>query len=278
MSARHPLGRRLPRAAALATALLLGAGGCNAEPRDLRYAEVDGHRLAYQVLGHGRPTLVLISGLGDGRASFKAVAPELARTATVILYDRAGYGDSAPAAGPRDAAAADRELMGLLKASGAPGPYVIAGHSLGGLYAEYFAAHHPDLTAGLVLEESRPADFTRRCEAAKIAMCAPPPALARLMPRPAQAEIAALDDTAAEVAAVTPRTTLPVLVLSRPPGAKPFETLWAQAQDDLAARYGAQHVTAPAGGHYLHKDQRDWFVAQVTEFLATVIRTAPPSE
>ncbi|MCI3135228.1 alpha/beta fold hydrolase [Phenylobacterium aquaticum] len=274
----HPaFSLRLP--AALAAVLLLGAGACQAEPRDLRTAQVEGRRLAYQVLGHDRPALVLISGLGDGMASFKAVAPDLARSATVILYDRAGYGDSDPAATPRDAAAADRELLGLLKASGVPGPYVIAGHSLGGLYAEYFAAHHPDLTAALILEESRPADFTRRCEAAKIGLCAPPPALARLMPKAAQAEIAALDATAAEVADLPPARSLPVLVLSRslPRNAKPFDALWAQAQDDLAARYGAQHLTAPAGGHYVHKDQRDWFLAQVTAFLAKVSRSAPPT-
>jgi pimeloyl-ACP methyl ester carboxylesterase len=269
----------LRRFAALAAVLLLGAGGCHAEPRDLRTAEVEGRKVAYQILGHDRPALVLISGLGDGMDSFRAVTPDLAKSATVILYDRSGYGGSDAGPAPRDAAAADRELLGLHRASGVPGPYVIAGHSLGGLYAEYFAAHHPDLTAALILEESRPSDFTRRCEAAKIGLCAPPPLLARLMARPAQAEIAALDATTAEVAGLTPARTLPVLVLSRSlaPNPKPFDALWAQAQNDLAARYGAQHLTAPAGGHYVHKDQRDWFLARVTAFLATVSRSAPPT-
>lgn len=276
---RQTCSRSLRLSAPLAAALLLGAGAGHAESGDSRTAQVEGRKVAYQVLGHDRPALVLISGLGDGMTSFKAVAPDLAKSATVILYDRAGYGDSGPADGPRDAAAVDGELLGVLQASGVPGPYVIAGHSLGGLYAEYFAAHHPDLTAALILEESRPADFTRRCEAARIGLCAPPPALARLMPKAAQAEIAALDATTAEVADLTPARTLPVLVLSRflPRNARPFDALWAQAQDDLAARYGAQHLTAPAGGHYVHKDQRDWFVAQAAAFLARVNRSAPPT-
>lgn len=255
-------------AAAWLSCAALGAGRSGAEPMDVRTAQVSGSRVSYRVLGHGRPALVLVSGLGDGMASFKTVAPDLARNTTVIVYDRAGYGGSDAATTPRNAAAVDRELSGLLKASGVPGPYVVAGHSLGGLYAEYFAAHHPDEVVGLILEESRPADFTQRCLAEKLVMCSPPPALVRFLPKGAQAEAAALDETTSEVG-VKHRADMPVLVLSRPipKGAKAFDALWSKAQDDLAVRYAARHLTAPAGGHYIHRDQRAWFIAQVSEFL-----------
>lgn len=260
---------RLLLAATWLTCAVLGMGWSHAEPLDVRTAQVDGSRVAYRVLGQGRPVLVLISGLGDGMASFKDVAPDLARSATVIVYDRSGYGRSDPATTPRDAATVDRELAGMLKASGVTGPYVLAGHSSGGLYAEYFAAHHPGEVAGLILEESRPADFSQRCRAARLAMCAPPPALVRFLPKGAQAEAAALDETAAAVGAARP-AAVPVLVLSRPipKKAKAFDTLWGKTQEDLAARHTARHLTAPAGGHYIHHDQRDWFIAQVSAFLA----------
>ena len=52
------------------------------EPSDAHTAQIDGNRVAYRVLGQGRPVLVLISGLGDGMASFKDVVPELAKVAT----------------------------------------------------------------------------------------------------------------------------------------------------------------------------------------------------
>jgi pimeloyl-ACP methyl ester carboxylesterase len=199
------------------------------------------------------------------------VAPDLARNATVILYDRPGYGGSASAAGPRDAEAAVRDLDALLAQTGAPGPYVILGHSLGGLYAEAFAARHPDEVAGLILEESRPAAFTAQCEAAKLQMCAPPASLGFLMGGGAKAEIDALSAVMDQVQATAPPGGRPVLVLSRPPGAKPFDALWTQAQDGLAARYpGARHLTAPAGGHYIHRDQRPWFTDAVRTFLAEV--------
>lgn len=266
--------RRLPRVLP-GTLIVLGAAlaahDSEAAPRDTRTVQVDGHTVAYRVLGHGGPVLVLIPGLGDGMASFEDVAPELARTATVIVYDRAGHGGSGAATGSRDAEAIDRELFGLLRATGVAGPYVLLGHSLGGLYAEYAAAHHLEQVAGLILEESRPADFTRRCEAAKLAMCGPPAALVRFMPKGAREEIAVIDDTLIQVLASPGRGAGPVLVLSRPPaaGGEPRAALWDQAQTDLAARYpGARHLRAPAGGHYIHRDQRAWFLERVRDFLA----------
>lgn len=255
-------------AAALAAGALFGTGA-SAAPAAV--VQADGHAVAYQVQGQGRPVLVLISGLGDGMASFREVAPDLAAHGTVILYDRAGYGGSGAPAGPRDAEAVDRELDALLAASGVPSPYVLAGHSIGGLYAEYFAARHPDKVAGLILDESRPAGFTDRCQAAGLSMCVATPAMMTFAPQGAQAEVAALDAAVAQVEALAPVPGKPVLVLSRAPGAKPMDRLWTQAQSDLAARYpGALHRTAPAGGHYVHRDQRAWFVDEVTAFLATV--------
>jgi pimeloyl-ACP methyl ester carboxylesterase len=271
-----PLRQTTPWAAhaLLAAALLLcgmvGATGCSAAPTDVRTVQVDGHAVAYRVLGQGRPVVVLISGTGDGMASFEDVAPELAKRATVILYDRAGYGLSGDPSAPRDAAAVDRELREVLRASGVAGHYVIAGHSVGGLYAEYFAAKHPGDVDALILDDSRPVDFTRRCESAKISMCVVTSAMVRFGPQGARAEVAALDETMAEVDAVTLFAGRRVLVLSHPTGSHPtpFDALWTQAQGDLAARYpGSSHLTAPGGGHYVHRDQRAWFVGAVTNFL-----------
>ena len=229
-------------------------------------AKADGHSVAYRVTGSSPPVIVMISGLGDGMSSFDGVTAELAKHATVITYDRAGYGHSPTTPGARDAAAADRELSGLLARSGVRGPYVLVGHSLGGMFAEYYAARHPDQIAGLVLEESRPAEFTRTCEAAGISMCAPTVAMMRFSPQGAQAETAALADTAAEARGATRVIGKSVLVLSRfaAPNAEPFDALWAQSQAKLAARYpGSTHLTASAGGHYIHRDQKAWFVAAV---------------
>ncbi|HEX3484252.1 MAG TPA: alpha/beta hydrolase [Micropepsaceae bacterium] len=236
-----------------------------------RTALVDGHHVSFRVVGSGRPAVVMLSGLGDGMATFQDVAAELGKSRTVIIYDRAGYGGSEPGNGPRDAAAAERELSGLLAQSGVAGPFVLSGHSLGGLFAEYYAAKHPDQTAGLILEESRPADFSRQCMAtAGAGMCLPPAWLVWFMPKGARDEAAALASVMEQVEGAAPLKNKPVLVLSRPGKAtSSFDTLWTKAQSDLAARYpGSRHLTAEAGGHYVHRDQREWFLASVQAFLS----------
>jgi pimeloyl-ACP methyl ester carboxylesterase len=265
-----------PLAAVFCVSLIMAMAVSNdGRAADARTAEVAGQAVAYRVQGAGKPVLVLLSGLGDGMASFSGVAPELAQNATVITYDRAGYGGSASLGSPTDAVSAERELLAVLRQSGVPGPYVLVGHSLGGLYAEYFAARHPDLVAGLVLEESRPADFGRRCEAdaqIKVA-CTPTPEMVRHAPAGEQAEVAGLASTVTQVEAAGRFSRKPVLVISRPakPEGKPFERLWTQAQADLAACYpGARHLNAPGGGHYVHRDQRAWFVASLRQYLTTV--------
>jgi pimeloyl-ACP methyl ester carboxylesterase len=262
--------------AALLFAVL--AFGCDiqasaAVPDDGRTIVVDGHRVAIRVVGRGRPAIVLISGLGDGMATFQAIARDLGKTHTVLVYDRAGYGGSDPGRGPRDASAAERELSGVLSQSGVAAPFVLLGHSLGGLFAEYYAAKHPDQVSGLILEDSRPADFTRRCAIALGAsQCLPPAWSTWLMPKGGRDEVASLEQVTTQVEGSAPLRGKPVLVLSRAAAkTSPFGALWTQAQEDLAARYpGSRHLTAEARGHYIHRDQRDWFLVSVRAFLNEV--------
>ena len=255
--------------------VLAAAGDTSAQaaaPEQDRTVTVDGHRVAFRVVGNGRPAVVLISGLGDGMSTFDDVARELGKTNTVLIYDRAGYGGSERGNGPRDAIAAERELSGVLAQSGVAGPVVLLGHSLGGLFAEFYAARHPDQVSRLVLEDSRPADFTRRCGLALgPSTCVPPRWALWLMAKGARDEAAALDRTTAQVAETAPQQSKPVLVLSRarPTTNAPFDASWTDAQADLAARYpGSLHLTAESAGHYIHLEQRDWFLASVRAFLA----------
>ena len=95
-------------------------------------------------LGTGSPTVVIDSGLGDWSASWSsAVQPEAARTSRVCTYDRAGMGYSEPGPLPRTAARFSDELHTLLQRADIPGPYVLAGHSSGGLTVRVFADAYP---------------------------------------------------------------------------------------------------------------------------------------
>lgn len=116
---------------------------------------VGGRRLHYRVTGSGSPTVVIETGAGTLARSWDAVADRLAEDATVVTYDRAGYGWSDGAGiGRRTGVDVADDLATLLEEARLDPPYVLVGHSLGGLYARAFAVQNPDATAGLVLVEA----------------------------------------------------------------------------------------------------------------------------
>jgi pimeloyl-ACP methyl ester carboxylesterase len=111
----------------------------------------DGRRLHIHTMGEGRPTVVLEAGVAASSLSWQLIQPQVAKFATVCSYDRAGLGWSDQTDVPRTPAAIARELRQLLTAAKLPAPYVIVGHSFGGLVAQQFAALFPDETPAIVL-------------------------------------------------------------------------------------------------------------------------------
>jgi pimeloyl-ACP methyl ester carboxylesterase len=123
-------------------------------PMPGQLVDLGGHRLHLHCTGSGSPTVVLEPGLGGASSDLGWVAPTVARDSRVCVYDRAGRGWSDAAEGPQDAARIAADLHTLLERAQIPGPYVLAGHSFGGLYVQTFAANYPDQVAGLVLLDS----------------------------------------------------------------------------------------------------------------------------
>jgi pimeloyl-ACP methyl ester carboxylesterase len=119
-----------------------------------RLVDVAGHHMHLDCFGAGSPTVVLEPGAGGTSASMGWVAPAVAGQSRVCVYDRAGRGGSDPADGPQDGARVATDLHTLLHRASVPPPYVLAGHSFGGLYVRIFAAHYPEEVAGLVLIDS----------------------------------------------------------------------------------------------------------------------------
>ena len=107
-------------------------------------------------MGRSVVTLALVAGLAAGCSVFE----EIARTQRVCAYDRPGtvVGDqtsrSDPVRQPTDAAKATADLHALLKASGETGPFVLVGHSIGGLITRLYAATYPDDVSGMVLVDA----------------------------------------------------------------------------------------------------------------------------
>jgi pimeloyl-ACP methyl ester carboxylesterase len=126
-----------------------------AEPQPIgQLVDVGGYRLHLACQGEGSPTVVMEAAIGETGLLWSLVQPAVARSLRTCVYDRAGLGWSDPSPKPRTAAAMVKELHRLLAAAGVPGPYVLVGHSFGGLLVRLYAARYPKEVAGLVLVDS----------------------------------------------------------------------------------------------------------------------------
>jgi pimeloyl-ACP methyl ester carboxylesterase len=114
----------------------------------------------------GNPTVILDTLSGGSLVNWGWVQPEIARTTRVCSYDRAGSGWSDPAPQPPSFQQTVSDLHALLAAASIPGPYVLVGHSKGGLIVRGFAERYPAEVAGLVLLDAPQPDlFVRHPEA-----------------------------------------------------------------------------------------------------------------
>ena len=126
-----------------------------------RLVPIDTHRLHLHCSGEGRPTVVFDAALGASSLSWSLVQPQVARFTQACAYDRAGFGWSEAGPMPRTAGRIANELHRLLQRADVLPPYVLVGHSFGGLVARLFAARHPGDVVGLVLvEPAIPEDWT----------------------------------------------------------------------------------------------------------------------
>jgi pimeloyl-ACP methyl ester carboxylesterase len=124
--------------------------------------DIGGRLLHIWLEGSGSPSVVVLPCLGGTGAAWTPVMARLAGSTTVCLVDRAGIGWSDAAPGPRTGTAMAEELHQLLTAAGVPRPFVIVGHSTGGLIARAYARRYSDDLAGMVLVDATPPDPENR--------------------------------------------------------------------------------------------------------------------
>ncbi|HMW85755.1 MAG: alpha/beta hydrolase [Nitrospira sp.] len=135
--------------------------------------DIGGHRLHLFCLGTGSPTVLLEAPAPGWSLYWSTVQPQLARTTRVCAYDRAGLGWSERGPLPRTGQRMAKELHRLLERAGIRGPYILVGHSLGGLIARLYQHDYPQEVVGMVLvdagheSEMRQAEFRLFANAGK---------------------------------------------------------------------------------------------------------------
>ena len=116
--------------------------------------KIDNRRTEFALTQHGSIPVVFENGLGGRMEWWNKVIPEISKDTTTFAYNRPGYGSSDPVSTPRDGLHIVDELRMLLKNKYLNPPYILVGHSLGGLYMQLFARRYPDEVGALILVDS----------------------------------------------------------------------------------------------------------------------------
>lgn len=111
----------------------------------------DGRKMNIYCIGLGAPTVIFESGLGDQIRAWAMVQPAIAKSTQACSYDRAGFGFSSPSGRAGTSENAVEDLHALLSAASLKPPYVLVGHSLGGMYVRLYADLYRSEVSGMVL-------------------------------------------------------------------------------------------------------------------------------
>ncbi len=226
-------------------------------PVDDRLVDVGDHRLHVVCQGAGAPTVLVELGAGGTVAATRELLRALATRFRSCMYERDGNGQSARGPLPLDAEHVTRDLAALLERADIAVPIVVVAHSVGGLYAQHFAARHPEKVAGIVFVDARTAEFQQgyRDVMAPEELAAEERWLAEELARGKAAEVASIDQSAMQVMEAGPLPPIPVVVLTagaeRHPSAD-MHALWHSTHSRLAAQSPrGRHVTVQEATHSL---------------------------
>jgi pimeloyl-ACP methyl ester carboxylesterase len=225
------------------------------------------HRVLIE--GRGALTVVFEAGLGDTLEVWQRVQGRVAGCTRTFAYTRAGYPGSPRARGARDAATLVAELRAELAARQIAPPYLLAGHSMGGLYMEYFARRYPEEVAGLVLVDATHWAHLERMRAESPGTWRTVKAVSILMSGIMRRELEASAAAGAQLAEL-PAGSVPTIVLSSTraaPGELPsFRALLHRLQDETAAANDTRrHEFIDGSGHYIQRDRPEVVIRAIEE-------------
>ena len=213
---------------------------------------VNGHRLAIWCRGTGSPIVILEHGIGYGvdSDSWVTVQAGVAKETRVCRYDRAFVGDSADARSGRSMPDLADDLADLMATAGIPGPFILVGHSFGGLSVRYFALLHPKSVIGMVLVDGSPRSAIVGLDLGS----------ERLNRTKVLSQLLSLRSLG----------RIPLVVITRGIG---LSASWRAAQEDMVElSTSSRQVIATQSDHWIQLRQPDLVIRQIMTVLHTIRR------
>lgn len=237
--------------------------------------DVGGYRLYVRCMGQGTPTIIFDAGLGENLSTWDQVQPEAAQFSQACAYNRANVtpSDHRPVSIPVSAQQIARELHSLLVNAHLPGPYILVGHSLGGLFAQMFACRYPHEVAGIVLVDSTHPEQAKRLAAALGPAFTSEASQGFPVEGITYTDVLAMQAQVDAVRTNFPQVPLIVLVRSRFTSSAHWTAAqllqaWMSLQTDLSRRSSkGKLVIAHNSGHFIQIDRPDLVVASIREIV-----------
>ncbi|MEW6401839.1 MAG: alpha/beta hydrolase [Chloroflexota bacterium] len=236
---------------------------------------IGNRELFYSYSGSGEATVVFEPGLGDTSEIWAKVQPVVSQFTCTISYDRAGMRQSDPAPAPRTCQDMVDDLTMILKCARIAPPYVLVGHSFGGLLIRLFASQHPEDVMGMVLvdatHEDRTAGFEKFLSDELIARNR-----AYLADPSKNSEFVDRIPSEQQVRAARRQFSFPLVVLTRGLPDEP-DAVWPSAdlqrvetelqREFLQLSSKSSQVIAEKSGHYIQHDQPELVIEAVRKVM-----------
>jgi pimeloyl-ACP methyl ester carboxylesterase len=240
----------------------------------LQKVDVGGHSLNLLIGGQGSPAVVFEGGFGAGIASWSTVQKEVAAFARTVSYDRAGLGQSELGPKPRSAKQIATELHTALEKAGVKPPYMLVGHSFGGIYVRVFAAMYPKEVVGMVLLDPSQESFNDWLKQNQPARLKDAQAQIARAAEGVRAEDAATEASYGEArVAKVPAGILVILLSATEDETMPADArrIWIEKHKEWVATVpGAKHIVVEKTGHFIQAQQPKLVIDTIRQTLKQI--------
>jgi pimeloyl-ACP methyl ester carboxylesterase len=234
--------------------------------------DIGGIKLYYEYFGENneKPTFVFDSGYGWTLANWNPIREEVSRFAKMFIYDRAGIGESEKDDRPRHSQQNVENLRTLLQKAGVKAPYVLVGHSFGGVNVRLYASTYPEEVAGVILLDSAHEDqnevmaplFSKEIKVEYFSQFT------------VEGSLSEFEESLLQVRAARSLGTIPLTVVTG--GLQPHHTPeswthWMTFQEDLVRlSLNSKHIIVEDAGHAIHIDRPQVVTRVIKDMCETV--------